>query len=120
MKTLEIDIGPIHDIERAGLDREKIENGDVVGLSVRNQHETRDIAAQVHQGVQLHRPFVFAKSRPREQAQTEIDRRAVEGVGGLFQFDGQGFVGVECPRSLDQHLGEIGEDPPVVDAIGVG
>ncbi len=31
-----------------------------------------------------------------------------------------GSLGVELPRSTDQHLSEIGEDVPVVDAVGIG
>ena len=120
MKTSKIDIASIHHIERARLDRQMIENGDIVGFPVGNPHESGNVAAQIQERVQLHRPFATTKPRPREQAQAEVDRGAVEGIDGLFQLHAEGLVGVELPRSTDQHLSEIGEDAPVVDAVGIG
>jgi hypothetical protein len=87
---------------------------------VGNPYETGDVAPQVHERVQLHRPFAPPKLRPREQAQAEIDRGAVQRVRGLFEFHAHGLVGVQLPCPTDQYLSEIGEDAPVVGAVGVG
>ncbi len=75
---------------------------------------------QIQERVQLHRSFATAEPRPGEQAQAEVDRGAVEGIDRLLQFHAEGLLGVEHPRSTDQHLSEIGEDVPVVSAIGIG
>ena len=70
--------------------------------------------------MQLHRPFAATKSRPREQAQAEVDRGTVQRIDGLFQFHAHGLVGIELSRATDQHLSEIGEDAPVVGPVGIG
>ena len=86
MKTVKIDVSSIHHVERARFDRQTIENGHVGRFPGRNPHETGDVAAQVQKRVQLHRPLVTAEPRPGEQAQTEVDRGAVEGIGGLLRM----------------------------------
>ncbi len=98
MKTSEIDISSIHHIECAGLDRQMIENRHIVGFAVGNPHESGDVAVQIQERVQLHRPFATTEPRPGEQAQAEVDRGTVEGIDGLLQLHAEGFVGVELPR----------------------
>src|SRR6516165_7478626 len=120
MKALEIDISSIHDIERAGLDRQMVEGGDIRRFPMGNSHKTGDVAPQVQEGVQLHRPLATAELRPGEQAQAEVDRGAVEGRNGLLQLHSQGFVDGEFPRPSDQDLGEVGEDAPIVSSVGIG
>ena len=120
MKSLEIDISSIHHVKCAGLDRQMIENRYILDFCVGNPHEGGYVAAQVHERVQLYRPFATAESRPRERAEAEVDRGTVEGVNRLPQLDADRFVGVELSRSTNQNLSEIGEDMPVVGAIGVG
>ena len=120
MKTSKIDISSIHHVKCARLDRQMIENGHIVGFPVGNPHETGDVAAQVQERVQLYRPFVATKLRPGKQAQAEVDRRTVESVDRLLQIHAERFVGIEFPRPTDQHLSEIGEDVPVVSAVGIG
>ena len=120
MKTAKIDVSSIHHVERARFDRQMIENGYVVGFPVGNPHETGDVAAQVQERVQLHGPLASAELRPGEQAQAEVDRCTVEGVDGLLQVHTEGFLGIELPRSTDQHLSKVGDDAPVVSAVGIG
>lgn len=120
VQSLVIDVAAIHDIERAGLDRELIEYVDIVHFPVRNVDKTGNVAAQVEQRVQLDRSFATAESGPRKELQTEIDGRRVERVNGLGKHRAQRFVRVKCPRVPDQHLGEVGVDPPIVNTIGIG
>jgi len=83
-------------------------------------HKTRDAAAQVHQGMQLDRAFVFPESRPREERKAKIDRSGVEGIGRLLQSHAESVVGVKLPGHTDQHLGEIDVDAPVSLLVGFG
>jgi len=120
VQSLKIDGAAIHDIERARLDRQLVEYGDVVHFPVRNVDKTRDVAAQVEERVQLDGSFATAEAGPRKEFQTEIDGRRIERVNGLGKHRTQGFVRVKLPRLADQHLGEVGVDAPIVNAIGVG
>src|SRR5450759_3021498 len=120
VQSLKIDVAAIHDIEGARLDRQLVEYVDVVHFPVGNVDKTGDVAAQVEQRVQLVRSLATAESGPRKKLQTEIDGRRIERVNGLGKHRTQGFVRVKFPRLADQHLGEVGVDAPIVDAIGVG
>ena len=119
IQASKIHVPAVHHIERAGLDRQKVEHRDIVHFPVRNMHKTEDVAPQIQQRVELHRAFPTAKLRPRKEAQTQIDCRGVESIDGLFECHSQRIVGVQFSRSANQHLGEVGIDPPIVDAIGI-
>src|SRR5208282_21428 len=73
VQPLEVEKAPIHDVERAGLGQQLIEDVDLVHLAVADMDEGRDVAAQVEQRVQLDRLLVRAKRRPREYRQAQID-----------------------------------------------
>src|SRR6516162_3671282 len=118
MKTSKIDRASVQHIKCAGLDWQMIENCHIVGFAVSNPHESGNVAVQIQKGVQLYGPFATTESRPGEQTQTKVDRGTVEGIDSLLQLHAEGFVGVELPRSTDQHLSEIGKDAPVVSAVG--
>jgi hypothetical protein len=81
---------------------------------------TGDVAAQVQQGVELHRPVAFAERGPGEQRQAQIDDGGVQGVDGLRQFDPESFRGVQGTGCRDQPLSEVGVDLPVAHLVGMG
>src|SRR6266403_1249022 len=55
VKTREVDVAAIHNVDGARFGEQQIEGVNVVQLAVRDVNEARDIAAQIEQGVQLHR-----------------------------------------------------------------
>ena len=69
--------------------------------------------------MQLDRRFGGSESGPREEAQAEVDRGRVQGVGRLFEIYGQHVFRVECAGTPNQDVREVGEDPPVATLIGV-
>ena len=115
-----VDVTTVHHVERSGLQRQVVEHRHIVRFSVGNPHKTGDIATQVQQRVQLHGPLAATKSRPRKQAQTQVDRGRVQGVGGILQLHRQRIVTVQLSRASDQNVREVGEDAPVVSPIGIG
>jgi hypothetical protein len=62
----------------------------------------------------------FAKAGPREERQTEIDRRGIESVDRLFQIHAQGLARIKFARVSNENGREIGVDPPVAVLIGFG
>ncbi len=97
-----------------------IEGVDIVQFSWGNVDKAGDVAAEIDQRVQLDGPLAAAESRPGKEAQAQVDGRRVEGVNGLFECDGERFGSIQGSGTLDQDLGEVGEDAPVVGAVGVG
>ncbi len=120
VQTLEIDIAPIHDIERARFGQQSIEDIDFVHLAVADMNKRRNIAAQIEQRVQLDRAFGRTEGRPGKHRQTQIDGGRVQRVHRILQIDAEGFVGVKRPRNRNQALRIIGIDAPVAHRIGVG
>ena len=93
----EVDVAAVHDVEGARLEDQRIEERHIGGLPVGDGHERRDVAPQVEQRVELDRRLGPAEAGPREQGQTEVDRRRIEGVDRLRQVDREGLVGVQRP-----------------------
>jgi hypothetical protein len=67
VETLEIDVAPVHDVERPGLWQNLVQDVDVVNLAIRNADKRGDVAVQIQQGVHLDGGLVLAKLGPREQ-----------------------------------------------------
>src|SRR2546425_5160957 len=86
VQTFEVDVAAVHDVERAGFGENLVEDIHVVHFAVSNAYKRGDIAVQVQQRVHLHRGFMLAKFRPREQGETQVDGGRVERVEGVVQF----------------------------------
>ena len=65
-EAFEIDVGPIHDVEGAGLGADLVEDVDVVHFAVSNADTRGDVAPQVQQRVHHHGSLAPAELGPRE------------------------------------------------------
>jgi len=70
--------------------------------------------------VELDGTLGAAKPSPRKERQAQIDRRRIERIGRRVEVGGQRLVGIERPRSRDQHGGQVGVEAPVADFVCVG
>ena len=121
MKTCEVEIGPVHHVERAGFRNQHVQDVDVMQLSVGQVDEGGNVPVQVEERVQLDGALRLAEPRPREQRQAEVDRRGVERVYGILDVKaGKRVVGVCVPGNVDEMLREVGVDLPVTGLVGVG
>ena len=120
IQAREIQIAAIHDVENARLEGQHVEHIDLVGLAVRDMDESRDVAAQVQQGMQLDRRLGGAKRRPWKQRQAQIDGRCIQRVHRIGQLDTEAVVAVQLARPLDQERGQIGPYMPVAPFVGIG
>src|SRR5882757_1792016 len=102
VKAREIDVAAIHDVDRARFGEQQIEGVNVVQLAVRDVDEARDIAAQIEQGVHLHRRLGGAKVRPWKQRQAQVDGSGVQSVDRVGQLQTQALVGIKLPRLGNQ------------------
>jgi hypothetical protein len=91
-----------------------------VELPVGDVDHLRDVPAQIEERVELDGPLVLAEAGPREERETEIDRRGIERVDGGLQVDPQRLAGVERLGKVDENLGEVGHDAPVAGLVRVG
>src|SRR5258706_11003047 len=120
MQPFKIHISAVHNIERVWLRHDGIENFDVSHLSVGNLNESRDRTAEIKQGVHFYGALMRSKSSPREHGQTEIDGGGVQGINGVVEVETKRLADIHRASNVNECLGEIGKDAPVVSFIGVG
>ena len=84
-----------------------------------NVDEGGNTPAEVQQRMEFHRGLALAKARPGEQREAEVDRRRIEDVGRLRQFDPEVVPGIQVPGVGNEHLGEVGVDAPVPFLVGI-
>lgn len=119
METLEVEIGPVHDIEGPGLREQEVEDVDIVQLAIGDVDKAGDGSAQVEQGMQLDGGLGGAKRCPGKHRQAQVDGRGIKGINGVRQLQAKGLGAVEFSRLGDQALGEVGIDAPVAPLVGV-
>jgi hypothetical protein len=120
MKSAKIEIASIHHIEGTRFDRQDVEDVDVVGLAIGNQHKTRDIPMQVDERVKFDSSLVASKWSPRKKREAEVDGRGIQRVGGLLELNPKTIGEIQSPRSGDQDMSEVLVDPPVAQFVGIG
>src|SRR5205085_9476680 len=93
---------------------------DIVKLAVADVDERRDHAAQVQQGVHLHRSLGRAKRRPVEQAQTKIDRGGVQRIDTGIEVQHCRVLGIQDLGASYKSLSQCVVDAPVARVQRVG
>jgi hypothetical protein len=120
MEPGEVHVATIQHVERAGFGDQHIEHMHIVSRCIGDVQEGGDVAAQVEQRVQLHPTLGAAEACPREDREAEIDGGGVERIHGLLQLQIEGVARVKATCLADQHLSELGEDPPDPLLVGIG
>ena len=115
-----VDVAPVHDVERARLQNQDIEHIDLVHLAIADVYEGRNRAPEVEQGVQLDGCLGFAKRRPLEQAQAQIDGGGVQRVDRVLEIESQVLVQIKLASAANQNCSQVGPDAPVARLVGIG
>ena len=118
VKPSEVQIAPIHDVDRPGFQHQDVEHIDIAQLAVGDVDEAGNVAAQVEQRMHLHRRPGRSEVRPREDRQAQVYGRGVQRVGRVLQLDAEAVAEVEFARLHDQALGKFGMDMPVSRLVG--
>ena len=80
MQPGEVEVPAVHDVDRAGLEAQHVQQVHVAYLAVADVNEPRYGPAKVQQRVQLDGGLGGAKRRPVEQAQAKVDGAGVQGL----------------------------------------
>ena len=120
MEPFEVEIPSIHHVIRPGFGNQLVEDMHVVPLPVGDLDERGDVPPQIQEGVEFDGRLPLPESRPRKEGEAQVDCCGVESIHRLFQFHGEGIVGVQIPGDPDQDLGEVGVDSPVAVLVGMG
>lgn len=115
-----VDAGVVEKVKRPGPQQQFVQQVHVVHLVAGHLNSGRNVAAQIEQAVKFYDALAPPKLRPVEVRQARVDDCGIENVEGVFQFDGKRFVLIKRPGLVDQEMGEIGIDVPVVLLVGVG
>ena len=119
IKTIEIQISTIDNVNGSWLEGQLIEDVDVVNLAVGDNDEGWNTSPEVQKGMQFHSGFVGSELGPWKKGETQIDSGGVQSIGGLIQFDSEGIVGVEATSLANEDLGKVGIDSPISDLVGM-
>ncbi len=119
-QPLEIEVGPIHHVNRRRLWNQQIEHVDIVQLAVGNMDKAWNIATQIQKRVHLHGDLGAAKRCLGRQRQARINGGRVQRVCRVRQLQAQILPGVEPVRLGHQPLCELGEDASVPALVGIG
>jgi hypothetical protein len=114
----EVQLAAIHQVERARLDHQLVEDIDLVGLAVGDVDEARDRYADIQERVQLDGGLGRAERRPWIDRQAQFDRRGIGGVGRRIQIDAQRLLAVLRTGDADQVLRKVGVHLPGTCRIG--
>ena len=123
MKSVEpsiVQIGAVQDVEGTRLQQEVVEDSDIVRFSFRHLDKSRDRAPQVEKGMDLDGALAFAELGPRKKREAQVDRGGIEGEDCFLELQADILVVVNSPGFGDEHLREIGIDPPIAGFVGVG
>src|SRR3989442_14242850 len=112
MKSLEVEVPAVHNVDGASLDQQVVEKGDIRAFSLSNLHNRRDQPAQIHLRVQLDGGIATEIVRPREHGGTQIDDSAVERVHGISEAAAKGSAHVECAPGPKETLRENAAESP--------
>jgi len=118
IQATEVDIATVHDIKGTGFWDQLVEDVDIVYFPLCNANKTGDAPSKVQKGMQLDGRLLFSKSCPGKKRKAKVDRRGVQSVGRLLQFHTKGVFGIKLSGDSDQHLSEVGVDPPVAFCVG--
>lgn len=121
VKSSEIQVTSIHDVESTRLDRHEIQHVDFVQFAVADVYKRWNSATQVKQRVQFDGTFGFAKRRPVEQAQAQIDRCGVQRVDRVLQVQADQIgIAVKLARSTNQQSSHVAPNAPIARFVGIG
>jgi hypothetical protein len=116
----EVQISSVQDIEGTRLEREIVEDPNIVCFSFCDMDKSWYRSLQVEESMELDGTLASAESSPGEKRQTEVDRRGIEGVDRIFEFQADVLVAVKSTGLGDEHLGKVGVDTPIAGFVCVG
>ena len=108
-----VQIAPVHDVERTGLQNQDVQHIDLVHLAIADADECRNGASQVQQGMDLDGSLGFSKRGPVEQAQAQIEGGGVQRVDRVLELQPLVLVQVKLASAKDQNCGQVGSNAPI-------
>ena len=120
MPAGEVEVAAIHDVERAGIPDQLIEDVDVMHTASGDNDDGGKVALESQQGVEFDGGLVLSKRGPRKERETEVNGGGIQRISRRLEFKTERFIGVKRGGLPDEDLGEIGKDAPVTIFIGIG
>jgi len=119
VEAAEVQIGSIEDVDGPRFDGDLVEDVDLVNPAGGDDGNRRDVAPKIEQRMELDGSLASAERGPGEQRQAQVDRRGIQGIDALLQFDSEGVAGVKLPGPANKDMGEVGVDAPVSHLVGM-
>ncbi len=120
IKSFEIDVSSVHDVESAGLGQQQIQNVDVVQFAIADVEKGRNVATQVQERVQFDGRLGRTKRSPRKYRQAQVDGAGIQSIDRVFEVDTKRLCGIKTTGDGNERLGKVRVDAPVAILVGIG
>ncbi len=120
MKSGEVQIAAIHDVEGTGHPDQLIKDVHVVNTGWSDNDDGGKVALEREQRVKFDGGLVSAEGGPWEQREAQVNGGGIQRVSGGLKFKAEGFIRVERGGLLNEDVSEAGKDTPVAFFVGVG
>ena len=118
----EVQVASIHDVECARLKLDLIEDASLAHVGCGNPCKDREISLHVKKCMEFHasdRGLVVRSSSPREELQTQLDDRRIQGIDRHFQICQETVVLIEHTRSGNQAECHVLKNQPRPMLVGI-
>ncbi len=102
MPAGEVEVAAIHDVERAGVPDELVEDVDVMHTARGDNDDGGKVALEREQGVEFDGSLVPPKRGPRKERETEVNGGGVQRISRRLEFKTERFIGVKRGCLLDE------------------
>ena len=100
MKIVEpgiVQIGAVQEVEGTRLQREVVEDSDIMSFSIRHMDKRRYQSSQVKKRMGLDSAFAFAELGPRKKREIQVDRGRIEGKDCFLELQADVLVVLNSP-----------------------
>lgn len=119
IQASEIEVTTVHHVVTAWKQGNLVERCHFVPFSLGKSGESRNIAAQAEQHIELHGCQMFFPASPGEQRHAQLDDGSVECEQIRLQSKLRHGVHIQPLGSPHENVGYLGEDPPIPMVVGI-
>lgn len=120
IQAQKVEISTIEYVLGSWIYRNLVEGCHLVPVSLVQTGEYRNVVPQIEQHLQLDRGLIALPPGPREQRQTQLDQRRIQGEQVRLQAQFVRSIGVQATCPTHQHRRHFGEYPLGPMIVGIG
>jgi hypothetical protein len=118
-QVCKVHVAAAYDVESSSLLDQDVQNNGLVQISIDDLDEGRNRDSKVQQAAQVHCYLGFAKQRPVELTQAQIDCGSIQCVERVLEIESQVLVPIKFANSPNQNCNQVGPDSQIARLVGI-